>query len=78
MATLLSKIEFQGQSFLFHWGETQRKFGWPKVNEFQTKGVAKYKLFTTSVCGVSIHLVAEDVAHILAISLGGWDQYVMF
>lgn len=62
MATLLRKIESKGWSTLFLQGETQREFGRPKVYEFYTNATAKGHLFTTSLSGVSIHLVVRDVA----------------
>lgn len=39
--------------------------------EFYTNDIAKGTLFTTSVCGISMHLSAEDVALILGVPLGG-------
>ncbi|KAF3671947.1 hypothetical protein FXO37_07755 [Capsicum annuum] len=78
MDKLLSKIKFQGWPLLFIQGETQHKFGRPEVYEFYTNSIAKGNLLTTSMCGVFIHLLAEDIAHIIDIPLGGWDHYVKF
>ncbi|KAG5575975.1 hypothetical protein H5410_056109 [Solanum commersonii] len=35
-------------------------------------------LFSTSVQGISIHLVTEDISRILHVLNEGWDHYVKF
>lgn len=46
--------------------------------EFYTNGVERGDLFSSSVRGEPINLVADDLARILDIPLGAWDHYFKF
>lgn len=75
MATFLTKLEVQWWSHLFLQGDIQRKFEKSEVYEFYTNGTERKDLFSITVRGVSIHLVAKDVARILHVLTGGWGHY---
>lgn len=56
---------------MFLQGESHRKFGKSKVYEYYTNRIESGELFSSSVRGVAINLVVDDLARILDISLGG-------
>lgn len=78
MEILLAKLNAQEWSNLFLQGDFQWKFIKTEVYEFYTNGIKCGELFFTTVRGVPINLVAEDLTRILNISIGGWGYYVKF
>lgn len=78
MAILLAKLEVQGWSHLFLQGDSQRKFEKFEVYEFYTNGSKSGDYFSTTMRGVSIHLVKGEISIILDIPMVGWGHYVKF
>ncbi|KAM3283098.1 hypothetical protein P3S67_026743 [Capsicum chacoense] len=76
MGVLLTKLEAQEWSHLFLQGDLQRKFEKTEVYEFYTNGVAIGEMFSTTFRGVTINIVAADIARILNIPMRGLGHYI--
>lgn len=78
MEICLTKLNAQGWNSLFLQGEPQQKFRKMRCISFTQTGLNVVNFFLSTVRRVSINLVADDLAKILNIRMGGWGHYVKF